>query len=46
MINDLLDKKLANEIIEELRERKLHDGAEILKGLKSLNITNLKTCSK
>ena len=35
MMNDLLDKKLANEIIEELRERKLHDGTEILKGLKS-----------
>ena len=45
MINDLLDKKRANEIIGELRERN-YMTAQILEYLKSLNITESKDMLK
>ena len=46
MMNDLLNKKRANEIIGKLRERKLYNNTEILEYLKSLNITKSKDMLK
>jgi len=42
----LLNKKRANEIVGELRERKLHDDAEILEYLKSCGIIESKDMLK